>query len=437
MQDFELLSEGDEVRLKDLVAAPELNGAVGRLQEFHDDRGRWAVLLPGEPAVKLVRPQNLEVLSTFGMADLAAVDVDCDLFAAACCPARCRREAEDASRAQGATANCALGADLRPAGPLEEFNLCLRPMVPCGVEVLGFDVRKRHPPEVLRELEQAMAKFGFALFRGQSTLSGIEQCILSEMWGTGQLHSTHGVHRRAPNQHVFRLSNDPDEGFNEVGPEWHHDGAFVQNVFGHVVYHAVRAPRCGGETVFAHTGDAYDALPAEIQQEWEWLASVNSNGGIVHPLIYNHPRSGRRSVFLHLGMTGAMIRCDGRPNAKAWDGIDAMDEAEIRSLFEVHSRNLDGIAYKHRWREGDVVVLDNLAVAHKAEASAYQLHNGLLILHRTTIAGDWPLVPPSDFRIPPLLDTAGPSPFGSRKHVWTSGYSGLPWGRWQAQTFSC
>merc|ERR1719277_806559 len=280
----------------------------------------------------------------------------------------------------------------------------------------------------------AMAKFGFVLFRGQGTLTGVEQCVLSEMFGTGQLHSTHGVHLRAPNQHVFRVSNDPDEGFNEVGPEWHHDGASVQNVFGHVIYHVVKAPRCSGETVLAHTGDAYDALPETTREEWERLASVNSNGGMVHPLVFTHPRSGRRSVFLHLGMTGAMLRCDGRPGAKAWEGIDALDEAEIKAVFEVHHRNLDRIAYKHRWRAGDVLVIDNLAVAHKEMASAFQLHNGLRILHRTTIAGDWPLVAPPELRIPPLLDTAGPSPFGSRKHVWASGYVGLRWGSWREYT---
>jgi len=179
----------------------------------------------------------------------------------------------------------------------------------------------------------------------------------------------------------------------------------------------------------AHSGDAYDSLPRETQQEWEHLASVNSNGGMVHPLVFNHPRSGRRSVFLHLGMTGAMLRCDGRPGAKAWEGIDALDEDEIKRIFEVHNENLDAIAYKHRWRDGDVIVIDNLAVAHKAVASAFELQNGLRIMHRTTIAGDWPLVPPPQLRIPSLLDTAGPSPFGSRKHVWESGYTGMRWGR--------
>ena len=37
------------------------------------------------------------------------------------------------------------------------------------------------------------------------------------------------------------------------------------------------------------------------------------------------------------------------------------------------------------WREGDVIVIDNLAVAHKASPGAYKLDEGLRILHRTTV----------------------------------------------------
>ena len=45
-----------------------------------------------------------------------------------------------------------------------------------------------------------------------------QQCTLSECFGAGALHSTHGVHPEAPCRDIFRLSNDPDHGFNSVGP---------------------------------------------------------------------------------------------------------------------------------------------------------------------------------------------------------------------------
>jgi alpha-ketoglutarate-dependent taurine dioxygenase len=43
------------------------------------------------------------------------------------------------------------------------------------------------------------------------------------------------------------------------------------------------------------------------------------------------------------------------------------------------------VRYSHKWREGDVVIVDNLAVAHRAAPGAHTLDAGLRILHRTTV----------------------------------------------------
>jgi hypothetical protein len=44
---------------------------------------------------------------------------------------------------------------------------------------------------------------------------------------------------------------------------------------------------------------------------------VNSNGGAVHPLAAPHHLSGRTSLYLHLGMTGAVLETVGVPSAGA------------------------------------------------------------------------------------------------------------------------
>ncbi|CAJ1339996.1 unnamed protein product [Effrenium voratum] len=53
------LAAGRRVELHGLASA-ELNGAVGTLQAFHEERGRWAVLFLAGP--KLLKPENLQVL---------------------------------------------------------------------------------------------------------------------------------------------------------------------------------------------------------------------------------------------------------------------------------------------------------------------------------------------------------------------------------------
>jgi len=70
-----LLRPGKRVRLQGLLAAPELNGVVGRLRAFYEDRGRWAVALPGSAAPRLLKPSNLEPLEG-GILDTANILVD-------------------------------------------------------------------------------------------------------------------------------------------------------------------------------------------------------------------------------------------------------------------------------------------------------------------------------------------------------------------------
>uniref|UniRef100_A0A7S0FIK1 TauD/TfdA-like domain-containing protein n=1 Tax=Pyrodinium bahamense TaxID=73915 RepID=A0A7S0FIK1_9DINO len=267
-----------------------------------------------------------------------------------------------------------------------------------------------------------MAIHGFALFRNQGNeqnesgikgqyLTAEEQCTLSENFGAGKLHSTHGVHPEAPCRDIFRLSNDPNHGFNSVGPEWHNDGSFCREVFGHVVYHIIEAPEGAGNTQFAHLGTAYDKLPsAAVQARLRRCASVNSNGGAVHPLAHSHPVSGRMSLYLHLGMTGAILETsptdanpsvppardtsspfgDGStpsdlPGARKGASADnlshvkAWRDSEMNTFFTALSEHVDraDVSYSHKWQQGDVIVIDNLAVAHKASPGAHTLKSGL------------------------------------------------------------
>ena len=207
-------------------------------------------------------------------------------------------------------------------------------------------------------------------------MTPIQQIEASCLWGGRQIHSTHGVHPATPdnNRHIFRLSNDPQHGIVGVGPQvksqssaltswlkcfalhlyvkklsdwwyanvlkwlvfesmfefwcssqrvvdctfsvtttkWHNDGSFLTGTFSHVGYHIIRVPEQGGGTWFAHQGAAYDMLSPSQQERWSRLVSVNSNSGVLHPLVHKHNISKRTSIWLHLGMTGANYRTTSR-----------------------------------------------------------------------------------------------------------------------------
>jgi len=271
---------------------------------------------------------------------------------------------------------------------LSEAGISITALEPLGAEVSGMDLKVPQDEKILATLQVEMAHRGFLVFKGQGVLAPEEQVHASELWGGRQMHSTHGVHPATPdgNEHIFRLSNDPNHGTLGVGPQWHNDGSFMPGTFSHVGYHIIQAAAHGGGTHFAHQGAAYDSLPPAEQERWQRLSSINSNSGIVHPLVHAHPISGRKSVWLHLGMTGAVLE---RVPA---GGFRALDEAEMTRLFNDYNELLNsgvqgGYTMKYEYQAGDLVMIDNFAVGHRAAPEAHLpvSKQGLRILHRTTV----------------------------------------------------
>ena len=95
---------------------------------------------------------------------------------------------------------------LAPAAALlAPHGASVRRLAPAiGAEVIGLSLTdalssgllSRHN-ELARGLELLMAHAGFLVFRGQGMLSGDEQVEVSSLFGAGEMHSTHGVHKKA------------------------------------------------------------------------------------------------------------------------------------------------------------------------------------------------------------------------------------------------
>lgn len=312
---------------------------------------------------------------------------------------------------------------------IEKFGGRIATLDPLGAQVEGIELASTDalPADVAEALEYEMASRGFLVFKNSQPLDADDFLRASCWWGGRELHSTHGVHPATPgsNVHIFRLSNDRRHGIPGVGPQWHNDGSFNADTFSHSGYHIVRPAEKGGGTYFAHQGAAYDALPQERQEFWRRLSSVNSASGVVHPVVHEHPISGRRCIWLHLGMTGAVIEKLTDP-----DGFRLLDAAEMKQLCHEYNDILnagleDGYAIAYEYQENDCIFIDNLAVAHRAAPEAHlpAEEQGLRIMHRSTVRGVQDLAP--DFDLPMYLNIQGPSPFGDG--VWQCGGIGFRW----------
>jgi hypothetical protein len=92
----------------------------------------------------------------------------------------------------------------------------------------------------------------------------------------------------------------------------------------------------------------------------------------VHPLVLRHPKTGIPALYLNVGLTGGILGYSPEHSRALMDAVDRH-----------YSR--PGASYRHHWLPGDVVVADNLHVAHKATPITPATRR---ILNRTTVRAD-------------------------------------------------
>ncbi|CAD7954978.1 unnamed protein product [Amoebophrya sp. A120] len=382
--------------------------------------------------------------------------------------------------------NCFFGLRIR--------NLSLPRLFPVSVEVdndktpeLESDKQKRKQ-NIITLLELLLTHCGVVCFENQNDFTPEEHVKACELFGGRKAHSTHSVHSLSPSRHIFRLSNDQKLGITNVGPQWHNDGSFERKIFSHVGWFMVQAPERNGETWFADTHEAYKKLTEEEKEYWERLFSVNATSGVVHPMVYRHPQKMKSSfvphaaarkkvadeedtaeitdyvnkhVYLHLGMTGGIVEStpvevddvvlvhDHSDKAGQQEILSPtsythrlLTKPEMEKIFHRYNELLNSICYKHFYRTNDFVLINNLTVAHRADATANAdlvEKIGLRILHRVTVRGTEDIDPSvcgveGDLSckvavktdLPHTLDIYKANPF-NEDGVWVSGGLGFRW----------
>jgi len=324
-------------------------------------------------------------------------------------------------------------------------RLRLEPLGSLGAIVRGLDLYAQPSSSQIVELEREAAHRGFLVFPNVS-LSAEAFHKFSGFFGP--VIGRHTVHPAARHEDVLLLSNVEQHGIRGVGPQWHNDGSFERRVFSHVAFHALRMPATGGGTEFSDLAAAYESLPARRKEEWARLSSVNAYSGSLHPIVHVHPISKKPVLFLHLAQTGAIVRRTSSSAAaaceapEAWARLEAMapgvgptqgcHEALSDSELREFMGGLDALLSRREHRTvytysaaagdmsavtgtGDMVLVDNLAVAHRATPQAHSPEAGLRILQRTTM-GARVLDPPPSSGLPPFAYIWGRNPLA--RGVW-------------------
>ena len=94
-----------------------------------------------------------------------------------------------------------------------------------GAEVVGLDTAHAVGDVEKRALRSALLRFGLLVVRGE-ILAPEQQVRFSRTFG--ELETFPWAPTQLQEQpEVFRISNDPDHGFENVGMYWHSDGRLL------------------------------------------------------------------------------------------------------------------------------------------------------------------------------------------------------------------
>ncbi len=150
----------------------------------------------------------------------------------------------------------------------------------------------------------------------------------------------------------------------------------------------------GGETEFASTYAAYDALTDEEKDRLANVRVFHSQVGI-QSLVYENPTPDQIAEWRGQSREHPLVwtHSTGRKSlviGQTCDYVVGMDEQDGRALLtDLLERAIaPGRVYRHEWSEGDTIMWNNHGVLHRVMPYSADSHREM---HRTTLAGDEPV----------------------------------------------
>jgi alpha-ketoglutarate-dependent taurine dioxygenase len=266
-----------------------------------------------------------------------------------------------------------------------------------GAELTGIDASADLPDETIDWIRQALLTHRVVFLRDQR-LDYASEVRFAQRFGSLTLgHPTIA----SPPEQPFLEEIDSHKG----GPanQWHTDVTFIDRPVAFTFLHGVVIPPVGGDTVWANTVAAYQALPEELQgfadklrivhtnaydyaQPWSRAEAVNplltarreeftrTVYKSEHPLVRVHPETGERSLVLG-GFAHSVV------------GFGPQTSRDLIRIFQDYITRPENTV-RWQWRAGDIAFWDNRATQHVA---VYDYGDSHRRGERVTVAGPVPV----------------------------------------------
>jgi len=245
-----------------------------------------------------------------------------------------------------------------------------------GAEVSGIDLRTLDE-KGWKDLHHAFLQYAVLAIRGQK-LEPADIMAVSGKFGEPCHYPFVTGMEGFP--FIFEVVKEPQETKN-FGGAWHSDTSYLKQPPLATLLYAVETPSHGGDTLFANTAAAYDALSDGMRKVLDTLVGVNSAelkygggrtamhkkiGGMKvhdtddaaqyvseHPVVRTHPDTGRKALYASRSHT---THFKGMTEEESAPLLKFLCEFQIKPEFTC----------RVRWAPGTLTVWDNRCTQHNA-----------------------------------------------------------------------
>jgi len=261
-----------------------------------------------------------------------------------------------------------------------------------GAEITGVDLSQPLDTQTRDQIYAALLEHQFLVLPDQA-LTREQQYAFTASFGEVEAHGGGRSGKRQDVAHVtanLDADGNPSDRFAKgANYRWHTDKPYYATPPALTTLHAVELPPHGGDTEFANTRLAYEALDeatrrriATLRVVFQWEGGrrpgyyANELPPVAHPLVRTHPDSGAKALYL--GNHVLHIQ-----------GLDETEGAALLDALLAHATQ-PRFTYAHRWRPGDLVMWDNRCTLHRAVAN-YEMNRYRRVMHRNVVKGGAPL----------------------------------------------
>lgn len=262
---------------------------------------------------------------------------------------------------------------------------------PFGAEITGLDLNQEIDAATFDEIIDALHAHAILCIRGQDDLTPENHVAFGRRFGELEVHVQSSFNLDG-HPEIYCITNCVDEngnpmGLAEAGRVWHTDLSYMQEPSRCSLLHALEVPHGEdgtplGDTMFASSVMAYDALSEEMKERLKEMTAVHSYRQVYgrirakskpgrqglkdlteedfakvppanHPVVIAHPHTGVPILFCDFGTT------------ERFDGLSQEESDALLEELTAHTVRPEFV-YSHKWQVGDVMIWDNIQTQHFA-----------------------------------------------------------------------